>query len=149
MMAYDKANCHIAYNELDVEPMPDGTWVAAIRTEWRNGPPGHPWSTSYCFSTDRGRTWTQPELAYFCSVPDMARLPDGGLAVTAAGIPRVVFSYDGGHTWSLELQALTQINAASYAEVELIDKDHLLVFGRWQGRSGCIYRRVPAEEDVR
>ena len=144
LMAYDKANRDIAYNELDVEPMSDGTLVAAIRTEWRSGPSGHPWSTSFCFSEDQGRTWTKPELGYFGNVPDMARLPDGSVAVAAAGIPRVVLSYDGGHTWSREVPAHTPISGYTYAGVELIDNDHLFVFGRWLGRDACIYRRLPA-----
>ena len=151
LMAYDKANRDIAYNEVDVEPMPDGTLVAAIRTEWRSGPSGHPWSTSFCFSEDQGRSWTKPELGYFGNVPDMALLPDGGLAVAAAALPRVVFSYDGGHSWSREVpphstrgDETTPAHGTSYAGVELIDDDHLLVFGRWLGRDGCIYRRLPA-----
>ena len=142
LIAHDRENKNIAYNEVDIQPMPDGSWVAAIRTEWRDGPYGHPWSTSFCFSTDQGRTWTKPELGYVGNVPDMALLPDGGLVVAAAAIPRIVFSYDGGHTWSQEVPAVERIGASSYAGVELLDDNHLFVYGRWRGRDARVYRRV-------
>ena len=143
LVAYDEKGKEIAYNEIDIEPMPNGTWVAAIRTEWRSHHTGEAASMSVAFSTDEGRTWTKPELTFWGAVPDLAHLPDGGI-VCATSFSRLRFSYDGGHTWSRELQAHVASGSHSYPGVERIDDDHLFVFGRWQGRGACVYRRVPA-----
>ncbi|MFV1968240.1 MAG: exo-alpha-sialidase, partial [Pirellulaceae bacterium] len=106
-VAYDEDGNKIAYNEMDVQTMPDGTWVAVIRTEWRNHSGGEASSSSVCFSTDQGRTWTKPEFAFIGAVPMLALLPDGGLAC-ATSFNKVRFSYDGGHTWSREIPSHTR-----------------------------------------
>ena len=139
-VAYDDAFGEIAYNELDIQPMPDGTWTACIRTEWRTMAGGHPSLGSVAFSRDFGRTWTQPELMFPGSGFDLALLPDGGLVYGLAGLRKVIVSYDGGHTWSLALPARTD----TYARLELLNNDNLFVYGGWGGRRGIVYRRVPA-----
>ena len=79
------------------------------------------------------------------AVPDLAILPDGGLAC-ATSFSKLRFSYDAGQSWSREVKACVASHAASYPGVERLDDDHLFVCGRWQGRGGCIYRRVPASD---
>ena len=64
LVAYDKPHQNIAYNEFDFQPRSDGTWVAIIRTEWRNHHSGEASSSLVSFSTDRGRTWTKPQYAF-------------------------------------------------------------------------------------
>ena len=144
LVGYDNEFHEIAYNEMDIQPMPDGVWVAAMRTEWRSHHGGEASSSSVSFSRDRGRTWTKPEFAFIGAVPALALLPDGGL-VCASSFNKLRFSYDGGHTWSREVPSHTNV----YPLVQLVRKDHLFVCGRWQGREGCIYRRVSAERKER
>jgi len=141
IIARDERFGEFAYNETDVQPMPDGTWVALFRTHWRmHGVV----STSRSFSEDRGRTWSRPRWVFTGGVPDMALLPDGALAWVGS-TNRIRISYDGGYTWSVELPAFADIGGgAGYPGMALVDGDHLFVCGRWQGRAGCLYRRVPA-----
>jgi hypothetical protein len=138
-VAYDEEGKEIAYNEMDLQPLPDGTWVAVIRTEWRSHYGGEASSSSVCFSQDRGRTWTRPEFAFIGAVPSLARLPDGGL-VCATSFCKLRFSYDGGRTWSRELPSYTQ----HYPGVEVVgpQQDALLVHDRWQNRQAALYRRI-------
>ena len=145
-VAYDDQHHEIAYNEMDIQPMLDGTWVAVIRTEWRSHSGGEAASSSVCFSRDKGRTWTNPEYAFIGAVPSLLLLPDGSLLWVGSG-NRIRISYDGGHTWGLELPA----HALGYPGGELIGNDELFICGRWGGggpsvgSTGCRYRRVPAE----
>ena len=143
LVFHDELDKEIAYNEFDVQPLPDGRWVAVIRTEWQTHHAGEAASASVSFSPDRGRTWDTPEYAFIGAVSDMALLPDGALAwVGSMNLARL--SYDGGHTWSLEIPAHADIGGGTgYPGPELVDRNHLFMCGRWKGRRGCIYRRVP------
>ena len=144
LVVHDQEGKEIAYNEMDVQPLPDGTWVAVIRTEWRTHHGGEASSASTAFSRDRGRTWTKPEYAFIGAVSDMAVLPDGALAWIGS-TNRARLSYDGGHTWSVEIPAGADIGGGTgYPGLELVDQNHLFVCGRWQGRRGCLYQRIPA-----
>ena len=139
-VAYDDAEKEIAYNEMDVQPMPDGTLVAVIRTEWRNHSGGEASSSSVCFSRDDGKTWTKPEFAFIGAVPALALLPDGGL-VCATSFSKLRFSYDGGHTWSLELPSLTR----HYPGVQVLGKGGILyVHDRWRNNRVTFYERSPS-----
>jgi len=139
-IAYDESGRDVAYNELDIQPMPDGTWVAAIRTEWRSMAGGYASCGSVAFSSDQGRSWTRPELMFPDTGFDLALLPDGGLAYGLAGFRKVVFSYDGGHTWSREIDTPTD----KYTRLELLADDELLVYAGWGGHRGFLFRRIPA-----
>ena len=144
LIAHDEKGKEIAYNEVDIQPLPDGTWVAIIRTEWRSHHGGEAASASVSFSRDRGRTWTKPQYSFIGAVSDITLLPDGGLAWIGS-MNRARISYDGGHTWSLELPAGADIGGGTgYPGLELVDPNHLFICGRWQGRRGAIYRRVAA-----
>ena len=139
-VAYDRAHRKICYNETEIQTMPDGTWVALIRTEWVFHGPGEPASSVVCFSTDLGRSWTKPEFAFIGAVPSLVLLPDGGLAWSGSW-QRVRISYDGGHTWSRELPSHT----THYANIQWLDKDNLLVHDSGAANvKACIYRRIPA-----
>ena len=92
LVAYDKEFHEIAYNEFDIQPMPDGTWTACIRTEWRTMAGGYPSYGSVAFSADRGRTWTKPELTFHDTGFDLELLPDGGLVYGRAGFRSLVMS---------------------------------------------------------
>ena len=138
LVAYDEEFHEIAYNEMDIQPMPDGAWVALIRTEWRSHHGGESSSSSVCFSRDLGYTWTQPEFSFIGAVPTLALLPDGGL-VCATSFHTLHLSYDRGYSWSRELPAHT----TQYPGVELWGIDHMFVYDLWQNRGASIYRRVP------
>jgi photosystem II stability/assembly factor-like uncharacterized protein len=139
-VAYDRAGRELAYNEMDVQPMADGTWTAVVRTEWRTHHGGEASSSSVVFSSDEGRTWSPAQFAFLGAVPKLSLLPDGGL-VCATSFSMLRISYDGGHTWSRELPSHT----AHYPAVQIVsDGTEMLVHDRWQNRRGAIYRRVPA-----
>ena len=106
LIASDAEGMKIAYNETAIQPMPDGTWVAVMRTEWRNHHAGEAASSSVSFSTDRGRTWSKPQFAFIGAVPQTTLLADGALLV-ATSFSKWRLSYDGGHTWSREVPART------------------------------------------
>ena len=137
-IAYDRQHKQIAYNELAIQPMPDGTWVAVIRTEWRNHHGGEAASSSTCFSRDHGRTWTKPQFAFIGAVPVLRLLPDGGLAC-ATSLWKVRFSYDGGHTWSRELPSHTN----HYPSMQVLGQDRLLLHDTGSDAKACKYRRIP------
>ena len=132
-------NRESAFNEMDIQPMPDGTWVAVMRGTWPSSRGIVPSSVS--FSKDRGRTWTKPEYAFMKGVPDLALLPDGGLACSTAG-NMVHFSYDGGHTWSREISSRTEHYPCVYVVGK--DEDYLFVCDRWKKKRASIWRRIPA-----
>lgn len=143
-MSIGREGRQIAYNEMDVQPLRDGTWTAVVRTEWRNHSGGEPSSSSVCFSADQGRTWTNPEFVFIGAVPMLALLPDGGLAC-GTSFNKVRFSYDGGHTWSREVPSYTR----HYPGVQLVgrEKDRLFVHDRSKKKRACLYRRIPATMD--
>ena len=141
LIGSDAEGMQIAYNETAIQPMPDGSWTAVMRTEWRNHDGGEAASSSVSFTTDRGRTWTKPEFAFIGAVPETAVLPDGALLV-ATSFNKWRLSYDGGRTWSRELPSHTR----HYPAVRLLTPDQLLFYdaGHVQGPAGHLYRRVPA-----
>ena len=143
-VAYDREFREITYNELDIQPMPDGTWTACIRSEWRTMAPGYPSYGSVAFSADRGRTWSRPELTFPDTGFDLELLPDGGLVYGRAGFRSLVMSYDGGRTWSRQILA----NTDTYTRLQLLGNGDLLVYGGWGGRRGFVYRRRPLEPDA-
>ena len=142
LIASDAKGMEIAYNETAIQPMPDGTWVAIMRTEWRSHNAGEAASSSVSFSTDRGRTWTKPEFAFIGAVPQSEVLSDGALLV-ATSFSRWRLSYDGGHTWSREIPSRTK----DYPWVTQLTPD-LLMFSESGQHSKLpeahIYRRIPA-----
>ncbi len=144
LVAYDDTFHDIAYNEMDVQPMSDGTWVAVVRTEWRSHHGGEASSSSVCFSEDRGRTWTRPAFAFIGAVPSLALLPDGGL-VCATSFSKFRISYDAGRSWSRELPSYTR----HYPGVKVTGENagQLLLYDQQSGqRQASIYRRVPASQ---
>ena len=140
VVAYDRKRREIGYNEMDIQPMPGGTWAAVIRSEWRSHHGGEASPSSVSFSSDRGRTWTKPEYAFIGAVPELVLLPDGTLAC-ATSFSKVRFSYDGGHTWSREIPSYT----THYPQIKLLSKDRLLLHDGGKDRRGIIYTRTPAQ----
>ena len=139
LIAYDEQHHEIAYNETDIQVMPDGTWTAVIRIEWHSHAFGEASSSSVSFSTDRGRTWTKPQFAFIGAVPDVELLPDGGL-VCATSFNKFRISYDGGHTWSRECPSYTR----HYPGVRVVgERNDTLLLHDYGAATGSYYRRVP------
>jgi hypothetical protein len=107
----------------------DGRLMCVFRLE-----SGRPYGRS--FSSDDGRTWTQPDALPFRSVqPSLAVLPDA-LVALSGGRPGVSvwlnLAGDGKNWHAVELLPATEKTSA-YSEVVATDAHHLL----------CIYDRIP------
>ena len=139
VVAHDRTGRELAYNEMDVQPLPDGSWLAVMRAEWRTHHGGEPSSAAVAFSHDRGRTWTPPEFAFIGAVPSLVLLPDGGVAC-GTSFNRIRISYDGGHTWSRELPSRTR----HYPGLQVLANGDLFVHDNWKNGRFAVYRRVPA-----
>lgn len=107
IVAYDKEARYSAYSEMQLQAFPDGTWVAFSRTENRSYVPYMVNPTSRSVSTDRGRTWSDPEPCAAPGVCSGVLLPDGGYALSAQNTCGwgVAITYDYGRTWSCALPA--------------------------------------------
>gem|GEM_PF-740825 len=144
LVAYDREFGEIAYNELDIQPLPDGTWTACIRTEWRTMAPGCASYGSVAFSTDRGRTWTLPRLSFYDTGFDLELLDDGSLVYGQAGFRSMVISYDGGRSWSRQVPT----NTDTYTRLQRLGNGELLVYGGWGGTRGFRYSPAPAPAEA-
>ncbi len=107
IVAYDREARYSAYSETVVFPLPDGIWVAFIRTENRSYVPQMGGRTSRSISTDKGKTWSAPEPCATAGLLAGLFLPDGGIAVGGQNTCNwgVTISYDYGRTFSYALPA--------------------------------------------
>ncbi len=96
---------------------------------------------SRAVTPDGGYTWSRPELCFIGGVPEVAVLPDGGIALGASG--GLHFTYDLGRNW-------TRIAPqGGYVRPMLLNKDTLVIGNqqRWGGFS--VWRRTPAGKSVK
>ena len=135
-IVYDEANQKTAYNEIDVAPVDEDLWVAFVRTEPRGWKLASWMSRSV--STDRGYTWTKPELCFIASVPQVVILPDGGIAVGGSW-GGVHLTYDLGRTWSRVLPG------GHYAKPMLVNNDTLLIGNGQNWGTFDVWRRIPSQ----
>jgi len=134
------------YTELDVLPLPDGRWMAIIRTEYGlQGPKaGIASPISLCYSSDQGRTWTKPVEPFLGGGMAWGQvLPDGGVAILTRSnswqMPGLYISYDGGRTWSYALAGPFYTWG-----LQRVGQDRLVAFSANQ-RDTAAYRWVPDE----
>ena len=94
------------YSETALVRVPDGTWVAFMRSESISTVP-YDLLIKRTVSTDRGRTWSEPEPCAAAGVYGGVLLPDGGIAAAAQNTCGwgVTVSYDYGRTWDYALPA--------------------------------------------
>ena len=129
-VAYDKKDRRMAYSEIGIAPITDKLWVAFMRTEPRGTGGFYSWM-SRAISTNVGHTWSPPELCFTNSEPEVAILPDGGLAVQHSHGMR--FTYDLGRTWT------RTIPCDGYPKRTVLLDDNTLLSG-----SGPLWKRIPA-----
>lgn len=105
IVAYDQERRY-NYSETSLVRIPDGTWVAFMRSGSISNVP-FTLVTKRTLSTDRGRTWSEPQPCAAAGVYGGLLLPDGGIAIAAQNTCGwgVTISYDYGCTWHYALPA--------------------------------------------
>lgn len=117
IIGYDRAARCVAYSETTVQPIPDGTWVAFLRSEHRSHVPVMIFY-SRAVSTDRGYSWSEPEPCAVSGVAGTLMLPDGALAASGQQTYNwgLTISYDYGKTWNYALPASYSARGAVWDE---------------------------------
>jgi hypothetical protein len=90
------------YNEGSMRRLPDGDWLAVLRTGNATDAKCQDNPIMWTRSRDEGRTWSEPaRTGVQGAFPSLAVLPDGVVAMSY-GRPgaMVIFSTDGGRTWA-------------------------------------------------
>ena len=93
------------YTETAIVPLPDGQWLAMVRTEYgAQGPDSRMAELSRTVSRDFGHTWSPPQRVMISpSQHQLVLLPDNALALVQRSHswqqPGVCISYDFGITW--------------------------------------------------
>lgn len=141
IIAYDREKRYSAYSETQIQAFPDGTWVAFFRTENRSYVPAMVSPVSRSVSTDRGRTWSDPEPSAAPGVCSGLMLPDGGYAISSQNTCNwgIAVTYDYGRTWNYALPSTYAI-----ARAGVLDERTFWLFDggrRGGGQIVYLYRR--------
>jgi hypothetical protein len=135
MVAYDPMR-RFNYCEASLVVVPDGTWVAFMRTEAILSVP-FSLIVTRSVSGDRGRTWSQPEPCGAPGVYGGLWLPDGGIATAAQNTCSwgLTISYDYGRTWPYALPA-------TYAPTRMgvLDEETFWIYDQ-HGEIVSVYKR--------
>ena len=138
-LGYDEIGSE-GYNEGAMQRLPDGNWLAVLRTgnaadiRCQDNP------IMWTVSRDEGRTWSEPERTGLEGVfPGLAVLNDGRLAMSY-GRPgaMVAFSDDGGRAWT-DVTVVDATPSSGYTDVVELRRDVLLV---GYGARDCIDRQT-------
>ena len=141
ILGYDVQDRYFSYCEPTVLPVSEDLWICFMRTETENFVPWFGAMMMRTVSTDRGRTWSKPEVCVSGSQPALVHLSDGGLAFiirsTGRQGPGVYISYDKGMTWDYAL-------AGPYNTWDggVLDEEHFWAFAN---NEVVIYRRTNKE----
>ena len=137
IIGYDEENREAAYSEAQVIPLDDDTWVAFLRTEYRNYVPQVAATYSRSISKDRGITWTRPMPCAAPGVTARVVLPDGGIAQSGQNTCAfgLGITYDRGRTFKYFLPA-TYFNGSA----GVID-DNSFWMADFDGKIVSIYKR--------
>jgi hypothetical protein len=126
-VAYDEIGSE-GYNEGSMRRLPDGKWLAVLRTGSEKDLRCQDNPIMWTVSHDEGRTWTSPErTGAEGAFPSLAVLSDGQV-VMSYGRPgaMLVFSADGGRTWT-DATVVDETPYSGYTDVVEIRPGHLLV----------------------
>ena len=111
-IGYDQIGSE-GYNEGSMRRLPNGQWLAVMRTGSEKDPKCHDNPIMWSMSADEGRTWSAPQrTGVEGAYPSLAILANGSVAMTY-GRPgaMLVFSHDNGRTWTDQ----TLIDATPYS----------------------------------
>ena len=100
-IGYDQIGSE-GYNEASMRKLPNGQWLAVLRTGSEKDFKCHDNPIMWSVSTDEGRTWSKPQrTGVEGAYPSLAVLTDGLLAMSY-GRPgaMLVFSHDNGRSWT-------------------------------------------------
>jgi hypothetical protein len=100
-IGYDQIGSE-GYNEASMRKLPNGEWLAVLRTGSEKDFKCHDNPIMWSVSADEGRIWSEPErTGVEGAYPSLAVLSDGLLAMTY-GRPgaMLIFSHDNGRTWT-------------------------------------------------
>jgi hypothetical protein len=129
------------YNEGSMRCLPDGSWLAVMRTGNAHDLDCQDNPIMASFSRDEGRTWSKPQRTGLKGCyPSLAVLSDGSL-VMSYGRPgaMIAFSGDGGRTWTDETCVDATVGSG-YTDVVELEPGLLLVGfgtqGYFDGRTG-------------
>jgi hypothetical protein len=126
-IAYDEIGSE-GYNEGSLRRLPGGELLAVLRTGNEKDLRCHDNPIMWTVSRDEGRTWTTPErTGVEGAFPSLAVLSDG-LLVMSYGRPgaMLVFSHDGGRTWT-DQTVIDTTAYSGYTDVVEIAPGRLLV----------------------
>jgi hypothetical protein len=116
------------YNEGSMRRLPQGDWLAVLRTGNASDVNCHDNPIMWTRSRDEGRTWSEPaRTGVQGAFPSLAVLPEGVVAMSY-GRPgaMVVFSTDGGQTWT-DPTCVDATPYSGYTSVASLGADELLV----------------------
>lgn len=116
------------YNEGVLRRLPDGRWLAVLRTGSASDFACQDNPLMWTASGDEGRTWSPPARTGLKGVyPGLAVLSDGQLALSY-GRPgaMLAFSADGGHTWT-DQTCVDATPSSGYTDVVEVEPGVLLV----------------------
>lgn len=111
-IGYDQIGSE-GYNEGSMRRLPNGHWLAVMRTGSEKDSKCHDNPILWSVSADEGRTWSAPQrTGVEGAYPSLAVLANGSVAMTY-GRPgaMLVFSHDNGRTWTDQ----TLIDATPYS----------------------------------
>lgn len=116
------------YNEGSMRRLPDGSWLAVLRTGNATDPKCQDNPIMWAVSRDEGRTWTRPQRTGLEGCyPSLAVLRDG-LVAMSYGRPgaKIAFSADGGQTWG-DVTCVDATVSSGYTDVVELEPGLLLV----------------------
>ena len=116
------------YNEGSMRRLPDGTWLAVLRTGSPRDIHCQDNPMMWSVSRDEGRTWSRPQRTGLEGCyPSLAVLSDGSVALSY-GRPgaMLAFSADGGRSWQ-DVHCVDPTPYSGYTDVVEIEPGVLLV----------------------
>ncbi|MBM3335808.1 exo-alpha-sialidase [Candidatus Sumerlaeota bacterium] len=116
------------YNEGSMRRLPNGEWLAVMRTGNANDFNCQDNPIMWSVSRDEGATWSEPARTGVAGAfPSLAVLPDG-VAVMSYGRPgaMIAFSADGGRTWT-DPTCVDATPGSGYTDVVGVGPGELLV----------------------
>jgi len=125
-IGYDQIGSE-GYNEGSMRRLPNGHWLAVMRTGSNSDLKCQDNPIMWSVSTDEGRTWTKPQRTGLeGAFPSLAVLRDGLLAI-GYGRPgaMLAFSADGGRTWT-DRTCVDATPYSGYTDVVEVAKGELL-----------------------